>query len=117
MIIAYRHAGFTAADYRHGHQEERMVRLWFIGLAAIALQAGCVGSADRPVGKDEAIQIAQNYVKSHFPRTNPRSRSDAQDQGRTWIVRYEPPPGYFGGGPVVTIDKQSGDVIDAYGEQ
>lgn len=91
--------------------------LRLLSLVAIALQTACSGAVAQPVRKEQAIQIAQDYVKSHFPQTNPRSRPNAQDQGGTWIVRYEPPPGWFGGGPVITIDKQSGKVTDAYGEQ
>lgn len=94
-----------------------MGRLWLLGVAAVALQTGCAGSADQSVGKDEAIRIAQQYVKSHFPQTNSRSRPEAHDQGKTWIVRYQPPPGWFGGGPVVTVDKKSGEVVAAYSEQ
>ena len=93
------------------------MRLWCWGLLAIALQTACSRSGGSPVEKDEAIQIAQEYVKTHFPETNPRSRPKASDQGDAWVVRYEPPAGWFGGGPVVTIDKKSRNVTDAYAEQ
>jgi hypothetical protein len=84
-----------------------------------SLVAGCQPrAASRDVTDVQAIAIADAYVAKNYPMS-PRHllRPVAHDQGRTWLVTYEPPEDSAGGTPTIEVDKRSSRVVAAFHDQ
>jgi hypothetical protein len=79
-----------------------------------AQPAGCSPGARTPVSKGDALRTADAFVLAHFPRPSLSLYARrATDHGRSWIVVYQLPDTYAGGGRTIEIDKASGTVVKA----
>jgi hypothetical protein len=64
------------------------------------------------------LKVAEIYVSEHFPNAvSAEMKPVISEQDRSWIVEYRLPVHMLGGGPVITIDKNTCKVIDAYRTQ
>ena len=90
-------------------------RYW---IALAAFLGACQIQPQGPIGKAEAIAVANRYVGERFAPVPPGLlRVEAEDRGSTWRVTFNPPEDSVGGPLRVDVDKQTRRVVGFAGEQ
>jgi hypothetical protein len=87
-------------------------------MLAMAILAGVVGChrGPRVTTAEEAIEVSNAYLSSFpHPMKVAMFRTSAVERGTRWQVTYRHDG--LGGPFVITIDKTSGNVVSAEGEQ
>lgn len=87
-------------------------------LILFALTVACGPTPQAAASKDDALRMADSYVATHFPRPKlDLYTRQVADRGHSWVIVYQLPDTYAGGGRTVEIDKASGSVVRAFATQ
>jgi hypothetical protein len=92
----------------------RAFRLIAACLLALSLGRGAEAGGQTNVSKNEAIDVAREYIQKNLPEEARvlKYQTFAVDRGETWVVTFMPPgEPRTGGVPEVYVDKTSLKVI------
>ena len=71
-----------------------------------------------PQSSCDVLKVAEIYVNERFPNAvSPEMNPVVSEQSKTWTIEYRLPVHMLGGGPVITIEKNTCKIIDAYRTQ
>ena len=87
-----------------------LVFLWGFSLLRSTQQR----PVDLAANEQKALQIAAEYIKTHYDFDIRDRKLLLIDKGAAWDVTYEVPKDRIGGGPVVTIEKETLRVLGSY---